>query len=81
MIKISCENCEKWQGEDKSAFYRWGTANIEVRGCPQHLRELFIYLSSKHKLEKIYTACNDKRIGEIQLMVGDLLKEIKIGLG
>ena len=77
---MTCDDCDQWQKEHKSAFYRWKTANIEVRGCPQHLKELFIYLNSRHKLEKIYQACNNKRVSEIQLMIGDLLKEIEEGL-
>lgn len=38
---MACEKCEQAQEKPTSAFYRWKTANIEVRGCDEHLRELF----------------------------------------
>ena len=40
---MSCEDCIKYQAENKSAFFRfrWGNANIEMRGCYKHLKEIF----------------------------------------
>ena len=43
---MSCEKCEEFQArEGVSAFYRWKTANIEIRGCDEHLREIFDVLT------------------------------------
>jgi hypothetical protein len=36
---MSCEACEQVQDSEKSAYYRWKTANIEVRACRKHLRK------------------------------------------
>lgn len=32
-----------------SAYYRWKNANIEMRGCDKHLREVFDALSEAQK--------------------------------
>jgi hypothetical protein len=57
---MSCEECEKIQASDKSAFYRWRTANIEIRGCVKHLREIFGVLSFFQKAS---------RLGKVGLML------------
>ena len=49
---MSCENCEKSQEGDTSAFFRWKTANIEVRGCDEHLKEIFDVLREYQKEPK-----------------------------
>ena len=46
---MSCENCEKAQEEPNFAYYRWKNANIEMRGCGEHLREVFDALNEKQK--------------------------------
>ena len=38
---MSCIDCEKWQDSEKTTFYRWKNANIEMRACDKHLREIF----------------------------------------
>jgi len=34
---MSCDNCEH---HDVKTFYRWKNANIEMRGCREHLRQV-----------------------------------------
>ena len=46
---MSCEKCEEMQNGNSSAFYRWKNANIEVRGCEEHLREIFDVLNDYQK--------------------------------
>ena len=46
---MSCEACTEKQNTDKSAFYRWKNANIEVRGCEEHLLEVFAALNAAQK--------------------------------
>ncbi len=45
---MSCKNCEEYQeGEEiRVAYYRWKNANIEMVGCPEHLREVFDALNN-----------------------------------
>jgi hypothetical protein len=38
---VSCEACEQARLEPKFAHYHWRDADIEVRGCREHLVELF----------------------------------------
>ena len=42
---MSCEKCAKFQESNMSSYYRWGKANIEIRGCDEHLKEIFEVLS------------------------------------
>lgn len=46
---MSCEDCEKRQNENKTAYYRWKTANIAMSGCDKHLREIFDALNNLQK--------------------------------
>ena len=39
--EMSCEKCEEMQRGDMTAPYRWGTANIEVKGCDEHVQQVF----------------------------------------
>lgn len=41
---MSCSRCEERQAGETSAWFRWGTANIEIRGCDDHLRTMFEWL-------------------------------------
>lgn len=38
---VSCKACEEFQESSATFYYRWKNANIEVRGCEAHLREVF----------------------------------------
>lgn len=41
---MSCDACEKFQKAERTSYYRWKNANIEVRACEQHLTEVFARL-------------------------------------
>lgn len=42
---MSCEACALAQDDgNESYFFRWRNANIEVRGCRQHVGEVFAVL-------------------------------------
>lgn len=47
---MSCQKCEATQNSDITSYYRWKNANIEMRGCHEHLREIFIVLTN-HQLK------------------------------
>ena len=51
---MSCRDCDEFQESDFTSYYRWGCANIEVRGCDKHLKEVFEALNKiqKEKREK-----------------------------
>ncbi len=42
---MTCPACTAAQQQPRSAWYRWKNANLEVRGCDVHLREVFEALS------------------------------------
>jgi len=49
---MSCEHCENHQEKTSlSAYYRWKKANVELRGCDEHLREIFDVLN-KHQFNE-----------------------------
>ncbi len=47
---MSCENCEKENGNGEGiAYYRWKNANIGMMGCNKHLREIFKVLNENQE--------------------------------
>jgi hypothetical protein len=38
---MSCEDCEKAQDEEAAFYYRIGPANVQVRGCREHVQDMF----------------------------------------
>lgn len=46
---MSCQKCDEWQDSEKTSYYRWKNANIEMRGCDEHLREVFDELNKRFK--------------------------------
>lgn len=46
---MSCDECEKMQESNLTSYYRWKTANIEIRGCKTHLKEIFNELNKIQK--------------------------------
>lgn len=46
---MSCDKCEEFQDSDMTSYYRWKNANIEIRGCDEHLREIFSMLDKLQK--------------------------------
>lgn len=42
---MSCPRCEAAQDNPTvSCFFRWKNANVELRGCDEHLREVMVAL-------------------------------------
>lgn len=42
---MSCEECKASQKMTPIAYYRWDVANIAMKGCSKHLREIFEVLN------------------------------------
>lgn len=39
---MGCEKCDEFQEQtNRSYYFRWGTANIEVRACEFHVTQVF----------------------------------------
>jgi len=38
---MSCKKCDEFQNGYKTSYYRWKNANIEIRACEEHLKEVF----------------------------------------
>ena len=38
---MSCQDCDKLQDSNMTSYFRWKNANIEIRGCKKHLKEVF----------------------------------------
>jgi hypothetical protein len=41
---MSCEACSQFQDSDRTSFFRWGVANVEIRACTEHLTSMFQWL-------------------------------------
>ena len=46
---MSCQKCEDFRDKGYQSFFRWKNANIEINGCPEHLREIFEVLREAQK--------------------------------
>lgn len=44
---MSCKECENYQKNKIVAYYRWGNANIELSGCPDHVRGVINVLNEE----------------------------------
>ncbi len=45
---MGCEKCDEFQEQtNRSYYFRWGTANIEVRACEGHVKQVFDVLKSE----------------------------------
>jgi len=45
---MSCEHCDRFQDDtNRSYYFRWGTANIEVRACEGHVAQVFDVLKAE----------------------------------
>ena len=42
---MSCKDCEIKQEKSPIAYYRWDVANVALKGCDKHLREIFDVLN------------------------------------
>ncbi len=49
--KLSCKDCDEFQASDTTSYFRWGTANIEVRACKKHLKEVYAALREAQSSE------------------------------
>lgn len=49
---MSCIKCEEFQDSDKTSYFRWKNANIEIRGCEEHLREIFEMMRENRRKEE-----------------------------
>lgn len=47
---MSCQKCDDFQDSEMTSYYRWKHANVEMRGCDEHLREIFDALNQAQKL-------------------------------
>lgn len=41
---MSCKHCEEAQAGPAEYFYRWRNANILIKGCKEHVREVIFAL-------------------------------------
>jgi len=48
---MSCKDCDDLQEGNVTSYFRWGTANIEVRACRKHLKEVYDVLREAQKQE------------------------------
>ena len=48
---MSCKPCDDFQAQGISIYYRWKNTNIEMRGCSEHLKEIFAALTKIQKEE------------------------------
>ncbi len=55
---MSCNNCDKAQEGSTSAYFRWKNANIELRGCGQHLRQVIQALRDSPNQQTKWTHTN-----------------------
>jgi hypothetical protein len=49
---MSCKKCEQFQDSQNTSYYRWKNANIEIRGCDEHLKEIFEILNHAQDEER-----------------------------
>lgn len=49
---MSCNDCEKFQESTMTSYYRWKNANIEVRACRKHLKEVFEALNDAQEVRE-----------------------------
>jgi len=48
---MSCKACEQFQETTYTSYFRWKNANVEVRACPEHLKEIYEALRTALKVE------------------------------
>lgn len=49
---MSCIKCDEFQESDMTSFYRWKNSNLEIRGCDEHLIEVFDALNKTQEEER-----------------------------
>lgn len=63
---MSCSDCEEMQRGDMTAPYRWGIANIEVRACNVHAKEVFDALN-RAQIDTGEGGGNDLKYGPLEI--------------
>lgn len=46
---MSYVKCDEFQETDMGYYYRWKNANIEIRGCMEHVREIMNELNARQQ--------------------------------
>jgi len=47
---MTCKKCDEYnEGQHGIAYYRWGTANIGLLGCPEHVKQIIEVLNENQK--------------------------------
>ena len=50
---MACEDCDKETDSlERLGFFRWGTANIAIVACPQHMREVMDVLRNYQRYQE-----------------------------
>ena len=68
---MSCKECEEAQNRDAIAYYRWKTANLALKGCDKHLREVFDALNLSQSSESDFVLAD---------LISDLIDGLKTAL-
>lgn len=50
---MSCKQCSKFQDGKWTSYFRWKNANIEVRACKEHMKEVYEALSKAQRKRKV----------------------------
>jgi hypothetical protein len=48
---MSCPDCDEVQHSQITSFFRWKNADVEIRACREHLKEIFEVLRNAQKQE------------------------------
>ncbi len=49
---MSCQKCSDFQDSNMTSYIRWKNANVEVRACEEHLKEVFAAINAAGKERK-----------------------------
>jgi len=63
---MSCKACDEFQKSDKTSYYRFGIANLEIRACEEHLKEVFDTLN-RAQTEGVEGGGNDLKYGPLNI--------------
>lgn len=50
---MSCKKCDEFQESNKTIFYRWKNSNMEIRGCDEHVLEVFKVLDKAKETKPV----------------------------
>lgn len=73
---MSCKECDEVQATEGAAkitsYFRWGTANIEVRACELHLKEVYSALRHSQDVKQADALKGLEGGGGVDSKYGDL---------